>query len=217
MTDFPPTSRSRLRRVPERGRYDKSTIYPIIDEALICHVAFEHDGQPFVIPTIHARDGDRLLLHGARASRLLKVAQSGAPLSVAITLLDGLVMARSIFNHSMNYRSVVLFGRGRLVDEPAAKRQDLKTLSQRIAPGRWDDVRGPTEKELYATSLVSMALDSATAKVRSGPPGDDEADYALPVWAGVIPVQRVFAAPLPDPRLAPDLPLPNYLRDYRRP
>jgi uncharacterized protein len=216
MPAFSKTVRNRVRRAPERGRYDRAAIYEIIDEAMICHVAFVQDGQPFVIPTIHARLGDRLLFHGATKSRLVLHAAAGQPLSVAVTHLDGLVLARSIFHHSMNYRSVVLFGAGRLVVDDGEKLAGLKALSEHVMPGRWDDVRGPNAKEMKATALVSMGIDSASAKVRRGPPNDDEEDYDLPVWAGVLPVRYDFLDPEPDPRLKPDVPLPPYLRDYRR-
>lgn len=216
MPGFAKTERNTVRRVPERGQYDRKTIYDIVDEALICHVAFGQEDQPYVIPTIHARLDDQLLLHGATTSRLIRHAAAGHPLSVAITHLDGLVLARSVFHHSMNYRSVVLFGQGRLVADEAEKLAGLKVLSEHVMPGRWDDVRGPNVKEMKATSLVAMTIDSASAKVRTGPPGDDEEDYDLPVWAGVLPIRQQFLAPVSDPRLAAGVTPPAYLRDYRR-
>jgi len=214
--DFEQEQRNRVRRIPERGHYDKETIYAIVDEALICHVAFAVDGQPFVVPTIHARMGDELILHGAKASRLLKHIEAGHPVSVAITLLDGLVMARSVFHSSMNYRSAVLFGTGRVLASAGEKLAALEALTEHLARGRWQDARQPTALELNATTVVAIAIDSASAKVRVGPPNDDAEDYALPIWAGVLPVQQQAGAPLPDPKLASGIAAPEYLGDYRR-
>ncbi|MBW7883416.1 MAG: pyridoxamine 5'-phosphate oxidase family protein [Caldilineaceae bacterium] len=216
MTSFTRSALNRVRRLQERGHYDKATIYPIIDEALICHVALVQDGQPFVIPTIHARMGDELILHGANASRLLQHIERGEPVCVGITLLDGLVLARSVFHSSMNYRSVVLFGRGRVVSEPAAKLAALEALSEHLAQGRWQDARKPTARELKATKVVAIAIDSASAKVRSGPPGDDEADYDLPIWAGVVPLDLRAEPPEPDPRLPDGTAVPAYAAHYVR-
>jgi nitroimidazol reductase NimA-like FMN-containing flavoprotein (pyridoxamine 5'-phosphate oxidase superfamily) len=216
MNYFEKENRNRLRRLPERGHYDTETIYQIIDEALLCHVGFVQEGRPYVIPTIHARERDRLYLHGAKASRLLKVVQAGEQLCITITLLDGLVLARSVFHHSMNYRSAVLFGHGRLVDEEGEKLHGLKVISEHIMPGRWDDARRPTAKELKATSLVAVSIDSASAKVRTGPPEDDEEDYGLPIWAGLLPIRQSVMDPLADPRMEMDVPLPGYLKSYRR-
>ena len=213
---FEQTPRNRVRRIPQRGRYDQATIYAIIDAALICHVAFAVDGQPFVIPTIHARMGDELILHGAKASRLLKHIQAGHPVSVAITLLDGLVMARSVFHSSMNYRSVVLFGHGRTLESSDEKLAALAALTEHLARGRWQDARQPTPQELEATTVVAIAFDSASAKVRMGPPSDEAEDYALPVWAGVLPLQLTALPPVADPQLAPDIKAPDYLVHYRR-
>lgn len=214
MAEFEKNKRNRVARVAKRASYDRDTIYQIIDEALICHVGFAQDGQPFVIPTIHARDGDKLIFHGAPASRLQKHAGAGVELSVSITLLDGLVLARSVFHHSMNYRSVVLFGRGYLVDEEAEKLHCLQVLTERIMPGRWEDARQPNPKEMQATSVVVMKIEDASAKIRSGPPGDDEEDYQLSVWAGVLPVQEVIHQPVADPSLSPGIELPDYIRRY---
>ena len=214
--DFEQEQRNRVRRIPERGHYDKETIYAIVDEALICHVAFAVDGQPFVVPTIHARMGDELILHGAKASRLLKHIEAGHPVSVAITLLDGLVMARSVFHSSMNYRSAVLFGTGRVLASAGEKLAALEALTEHLARGRWQDARQPTALELNATTVVAIAIDSASAKVRVGPPNDDAEDYALPIWAGVLPVQQQAGSPLPDPKLASGIAAPEYLVDYRR-
>lgn len=214
--DFEQEPRNRVRRIPERGHYDKATIYAIVDEALICHVAFAVDGQPFVVPTIHARMGDELILHGAKASRLLKHIEAGHPVSVAITLLDGLVMARSVFHSSMNYRSAVIFGAGRVLASDDEKLAALEALTEHLARGRWQDARRPTALELNATTVVALAIDSASAKVRTGPPNDDAEDYALPIWAGVVPLQQTPLPLQPDPKLAAGIVAPDYLVDYRR-
>jgi nitroimidazol reductase NimA-like FMN-containing flavoprotein (pyridoxamine 5'-phosphate oxidase superfamily) len=209
-------NRSRVRRGAHRADYDRATVYAIIDEALYCHVGFAQDGQPYVIPTNHGRDGDRILLHGSVASRLMQVVESGAPLCVTFTLLDGLVLARSVFSHSVNYRSAVVFGTGALVSDPDEKLAALAAITEHIMPGRWSDARRPTDKELAATSVVSIAIESASAKVRTGPPGDDEADYALPVWAGVLPMRRAFLSPQPDPNRRAEVDVPEYIADYWR-
>ncbi len=215
--DFEVTSRNRLTRYPKRGHYDKATIYPILDEALICHVGFAIDGEPFVIPTLHARMGDTLLLHGLKGGRLLEHVEAGNPLCVSVTVLDGLVLARTAFNHSMNFRSVVLFGHGAAIEEPAAKLAALECLTEQVAPGRWRDVRPPNDKELKMTTIVAIAIESATAKIRQGPPGDDGEDLAYPVWAGVLPLPIVPQAPERDPRQTTDQPLPAYVKAYVRP
>jgi len=182
-----PPDRIRVKRIPKRGRYDRETIDAILDEALFCHVGFVVDGQPYVIPTLHARVGDVLYLHGSAASRMQRHAASGAPICVTVTLFDGLVLAKSVFNHSVNYRSVVVFGTATLVDGDE-KRNALHALAEQLAPGRWDEARQPTQKELKATSILSLRLDEASAKMRSGGPEDDPEDEELPVWAGVVPV-----------------------------
>ncbi len=213
MSDFPKTDRNRVRRKPQRGDYQKETIYQIIDEAPICHVGFVVDGQPYVIPTLHARQGDVLFLHGAPASRLLKVIETGAEVCITMTLVDGIVLARSAFHHSINYRSALLFGRGAIVTEPGQKMAALAAITEHIAPGRWSEVRQPSQQELDATTVVAVPIASASAKIRSGPPLDDEVDYELPIWAGVLPLTLVSGAPEPDPRLPADIPLPPSLRD----
>jgi len=195
MTDVLKTERSRIRRLPDRGHYDRATIDAIFDEALICHVSFVQDGQPFAIPTLHARDGDTLLLHGATTSRLLRHIAAGGEVCVAATILDGLVLAKSVFHHSVNYRSVVLFGRGELVEEDAAKLAALKAFTEKLAPGRWAEARQPNATELKATSVVRIAIEEASAKVRAGGPKDDPEDLALDVWAGVIPIQLTRGEP----------------------
>ena len=214
---FDVTPRNRLMRYPKRGHYDKATIYPILDEALVCHVGFAIDGQPYVIPTIHARMGDDLLLHGLKGGRMLEHINAGNPVCMTVTLLDGLVLAHTVFNHSMNYRSVVLYGRGATIEEPAAKLAALECLTEQVARGRWRDARPPTEKELMATTIVSLAIESATAKIRQGPPGDDGEDLDYPVWAGVVPLPMVPQAAETDPKQTVAYPLPDYVTPYRRP
>jgi len=211
MSEFAKTSQNRVQRIPARGAYDKATIYPIVDEALICHVGLVEEGAPVVIPTLHARDGDQLLLHGASTSRLMKVAASGAPLCITVTQVDGLVLARSVFHHSANYRSAVLFGRGRLVTEEAEKMAALAFFTEKLLPGRWGDARVPSAIELKATSVVTVAIESASAKTRAGGPNDDAEDYALDVWAGVLPIQSHFLAPEADSQLRAEIALPEYI------
>lgn len=208
---FAKTPRNTVKRIPDRGKYDAETIYPILDAALICHVGFVQDEQPFVIPTIHARQGDSIYLHGAKASRLLKHVASGEPICITVTLLDGLVLARSTFHSSMNYRSATVYGRGRLIEDEAEKVTALTVISEHLMPGRWEDSRQPTPLELNATSVVEITIESASAKVRSGPPNDDEADYALPIWAGVVPIQQQLLKPLADPNLGAGIEVPGYI------
>lgn len=215
MSEFPVDDRNRLRRKPQRGSYERDVVYAILDEALYCHVGFVEDGWPVVIPTLHARQDDTLYLHGARASRLLKHVAAGHPVCVAATLVDGLVLARSVFHHSLNYRSAVVFGHGRPV-EGAETREALRLLTEHVARGRWDEARLPTPQEEAATAVVAIAIERASAKIRSGPPIDDDGDYDLPIWAGVVPVVQQFLDPIPDPRLRDDIPLPDSLRAYRR-
>jgi uncharacterized protein len=200
-----------LRRLPKRGSYDRAAVYSILDEGFVCHVGFVAQGQPFVIPTAYGRSGDELYIHGARASRMLKALRDGAEVCVTITLLDGLVLARSAFHHSMNYRSVVIFARARLVTSSEEKTRALEAFTEHVMPGRWADIRWPSAQELDATLVLAIPLTEAAAKVRTGPPVDDEEDYALPVWAGVLPLVTQTLDPVPDPRLAPDTPLPSHL------
>ena len=216
MTEFPQTAQNRVRRMPTRGAYDKATIYPIVDEALICHVGLIEAEQPVVIPTLHARDGDQILLHGATTSRLLRYAATGAPLCITVTLVDGLVLARSIFHHSINYRSAVLFGRGVLIEGEAAKLAALERFTEKLIPGRWDDARMPNAVELKATAVVAVTIESASAKIRTGPPKDDEEDYALAVWAGVLPLHQSVGEPLPDPAARTEIRVPDYIVNYRQ-
>src|SRR5262245_43278192 len=213
---FPQTDRTTLKRLPKRGHFDRETINTILDEGFICHVGFVVNGQPFVIPTGYARVDDKLYIHGSQASRMLKTLSQGVDVCVTITLVDGLVLARSAFHHSINYRSVVVFGNAKLVDDREEKNSALLALSEHFIMGRWDDVREPNEQELRATTVLSMQLEEASAKVRSGPPLDDEEDYALPIWAGVVPLKMVAGEPINDPRLSPGIGAPAYAKAYER-
>jgi nitroimidazol reductase NimA-like FMN-containing flavoprotein (pyridoxamine 5'-phosphate oxidase superfamily) len=213
---FPQTDRTKLKRLPKRGHFDRETVYAILDEGFICHVGFVMDGQPFVIPTGYARAGDKLYLHGSQASRMLRSLAGGVDACVTVTIVDGLVLARSAFHHSMNYRSVLVFGRATLVDEPKEKYAALVALSEHIVPGRWADVREPNEQELKQTTVLCLPLEEASAKIRTGPPLDDEEDYALPMWAGVVPLKLTAGEPINDPRLPADIPVPDYAAHYKR-
>jgi nitroimidazol reductase NimA-like FMN-containing flavoprotein (pyridoxamine 5'-phosphate oxidase superfamily) len=210
------TARTTLRRLPQRGAFDRESINQILDEGFICHVGFAVEGQPFVIPTGYARFEDKLFIHGSQASRMLRTVGQGIDVCVTVTLIDGLVLARSAFHHSMNYRSVVVFGRATVVNEREEKLAALRALSEHMIPRRWDDVRKPNERELQLTTVLSVPLEEASAKVRTGPPLDDEEDYELDVWAGVIPLRLIANAPIPDPRLPPEIDPPTYALDYSR-
>lgn len=216
MAQRAPTDRTRVRRVPARASYDRRTVDAILDETLVSHVGFVQDGEPVVIPTLHARDGDRLLLHGSSASRLLRTLGEDIPVCATATLVDGLVLARSAFHHSVNYRSVVVFGRARRVEPPAERLKALELFTEKLVPGRWPEVRAPNTKELKATRVLELPLDEASTKVRTGPPVDDEPDYALPVWAGVLPMSTAIEEPEPDPRLDPKTELPAHVAAWRR-
>lgn len=205
------TERTRLQRLPARGAHDRATVHAIIDAALVGHLGIAVDGQPFVIPTLVARDGDRVLLHGSAASRTLRVLRAGAPACLTVTLTDGLVLARSAFHHSINYRSAVVLGTATEVTGEEAKTVALTRFTERLLPGRWDDCRPPTKQELKGTAVFELPIEEASAKARTGPPGDDDADYALPHWAGVVPVQTSYGAPEPDPGRRADVPVPGYL------
>jgi nitroimidazol reductase NimA-like FMN-containing flavoprotein (pyridoxamine 5'-phosphate oxidase superfamily) len=209
-----PTPRTRIVREPQRAVYDRAAANQILDEAFLCHVGFVVDGQPYVIPTSYGRDGDVLYIHGSSASRMLRNLNQGVPVCVTVTLLDGLVLARSIFNHSMNYRSVVILGTATLVDDPAEKLAALRALSEHIIPNRWDDSRQPNEKELKATSILRLPINEFSAKVRVGPAVDDEEDYAFPTWAGVIPLETTVGVAIRDERCEQDM--PAYLKNYSR-
>ena len=213
----PASERVTVKRFPQRAFYDRAVIDAILDEGLICHVGFSVDSQPFVIPTIYARDGDRLYVHGSQASRMLRALRGGIPVCVTVTLLDGLVLARSAFNHSMNYRSVVILGTSVEVADPAAKLAALKAISDHVIPGRWEEVRHPNDFELEGTTVLAVPISEASAKIRRGPPMDDDADYALPVWAGQLPLKLEVQAPVANPRLAPSISVPGYIANYRRP
>jgi uncharacterized protein len=210
------TERTMLRRLPKRGSHDPKDVYAILDAAFLAHVGFNVNGQPFVIPTLYGREGDKLYLHGSAASRMLLELESGAPACVTVTLVDGLVLARSAFHHSMNYRSVVAFGTARKIDDPARKTHALRVISENVIAGRWNDVRSPTEKELKATIVLEFSMEEASAKVRTGPPLDDEEDYALPVWAGLLPLQLNAKSPEPDPRIVNGVAVPEYITCYRK-
>jgi uncharacterized protein len=216
MTDFSKTAKNSIKRLPERGYYDRETIYNILDEALICHVGFVQGGQPHVIPINFARIDDTIVLHGAKASRLLKHIEAGYPICVEATIVDGLVLARSVFHHSINYRSVVLFGTGCLIVDGQEKLAALEAVAEHLIPGRWKEARRPNRKELNATSVVSIRIDEASAKVRVGPPVDEEEDYALPVWAGVLPLQEMPSVPIQDELQSKDVSLPEYISQYSR-
>jgi uncharacterized protein len=211
-----PTSRTTVRRLPERGHYDAATIHAILDAGFLCHVGFVDDGQPFVIPTAYARMAERVVIHGSAASRMLKALAAGAKACLTVTLVDGLVLARSAFHHSMNYRSVVVLGTARELLDAREKRAALDAIVEQIVPGRLAHVRPPSELELKATRVVWLPLDEASAKLRTGAPKDDEEDYALPVWAGELPLRLTPQPPVADPRLAPGVPLPAHVSGWRR-
>lgn len=207
METFTPTDRTQVRRLAKRAVYDKAQIYSILDEGFICHVGFVVDGQPYVIPTGYARAGDQIYIHGSAASRMLRTLDQGVDICVTVTLVDGFVLARSAFHHSMNYRSVVVFGKARVVAGAEEKLAALRSFTNHIVPGRWEEVRRPNEQELKSTSVLALALDEVSAKVRTGPPIDDEEDYALPVWAGVVPLRAQAGEPLPDSRVPAGVPV----------
>lgn len=217
MQSFHPTERTITRRKPERASYDPTVVEAILDEGLFCHVGFTVNGQPYVIPTIYARVDDRLYVHGSAASRMLRSLREGIPVCVTVTLLDGLVLARSAFHHSMNYRSVVVLGTAVEVTGHTERLRALKAIVEHVIPDRWEDVRWPNKQELKATTVLSLPLEEVSAKVRTGPPIDDEADYQLGCWAGEIPLQLTPQAVVPDRRLEPGITPPTYVLGYRRP
>lgn len=214
--NFTPTQRSTLKRLPKRGHYERDSVYQILDEGLVCHVGFVANGQPFVIPTAYGRIEDKLYIHGSPASRMLRSLSAGIDICVTVTLIDGLVLARSAFHHSMNYRSVVVFGTATTVQDAEEKLEALYAFSEHIVAGRWAEVRPPNRQELAGTLVLALPLTEASAKVRTGPPVDDEADYDLPVWAGEIPLQIVATQPINDPRLNPETQPPSYVCNYSR-
>ena len=213
---FRVSERTRVVREANRAVYDRQAIYKILDEGFVCHVGFAADGQPFVIPTMFARVGDAIYFHGSAASRMLRGASNGLPVCVTVTLLDGLVLARSVFNHSMNYRSVVALGTATLISEPMEKWEALQAFTEKLIPGRWNDARQPTEQELKATSILKLSLTEVSAKVRTGGVEDDADDYGLRVWAGVIPLRLAAEAAIRDERCDLSIPMPAYAADYHR-
>lgn len=216
-SEQPVSERVRVKRLPKRGHYDRESINSILDEGFICHVGFVVNGQPYVIPTGYARVDDDIYIHGSAASRMLREIAKGVDVCVTVTLLDGLVLARSAFHHSINYRSVVILGRAELVSDADEKSNALEALTEHIVPGRWKDVRWPNELELKATSVLRLPINEASAKIRTGGPVDDEEDYALAVWAGVLPIGLFPGSPIPDDRLASGTEIPQNVREYKRP
>jgi len=216
MSEFTPTERTQVKRLPKRGKYDAETVHKILDEAFVCHVGFVVDGQPYVIPTNFGRVGDKVYLHGSAASRMLRTLSEGIPVCVTVTLVDGLVLARSAFHHSVNYRSVVILGTAKLVEDPAEKMEALRLFTEHIMKGRWDEIRWPNEQELKGTTVLALPLEEVSAKVRVGGPIDDEEDHSLPVWAGVLPLSQTKGEPIPDGRLKAGTPVPEYISRYKR-
>jgi nitroimidazol reductase NimA-like FMN-containing flavoprotein (pyridoxamine 5'-phosphate oxidase superfamily) len=216
MSKFTPTERTKVRRLPDRGKYDSESVYGILDEAFVCHVGFIVEGQPYVIPTGFARVNDTLYIHGSAASRMLRTLADGVQVCVTITLIDGIVMARSGFHSSMNYRSVVILGRATQVEGRDEKLAALAAFSEQVMPGRWKDLRETSDAELKGTLVLTLPLKEVSAKVRTGPPKDDEVDYALPLWAGVVPLKVTAGNPIDDPRLPKGTEPPDYARNYKR-
>lgn len=210
------TERTRVVRLPKRGAYDRETINAILDEAFICHVGFVVDGQPYVVPTAYGRIGDDLYIHGSSASRMLRELSKEVDVCVTVTLVDGLVLARSAFHHSINYRSVVILGKATLVEDAEEKDRSLEAITEHIVHGRWPDIRWPNELELKATSVLKLPISEASAKVRTGPPIDDEEDYEMNVWAGVLPLSIAYGEPIADPRLADGVAIPGHVRNQTR-
>lgn len=207
-----PTDRTKVRRLPARGSNEWSDICSILDAAFLAHVGFSVDSQPFVIPTLYGRREETIYLHGSAASRMMRELEQGVPACVSVTIVDGLVLARSAFHHSMNYRSVVAFGIARKIQEDSAKKDALQVISEQVIAGRWEDVRPPAPNELKATTVLAFEIEEASAKVRTGPPKDDEEDYVLPIWAGVLPIHLKHGAAIADPLLHPDMAVPEYLK-----
>jgi uncharacterized protein len=213
---FEQTNRTKLKRIPKRGDFDRETVYKILDEAFICHIGFTVDGQTFVIPTAYGRKGDTLFVHGSAASRMMREMSKSIDVCVTVTLVDGLVLARSAFHHSMNYRSVVIFGNAEIIDDEAEKNDALFAFTEHLIKGRWDDVRPPNSKELKATTVLRLPINEASAKIRTGDPIDDEEDYSLDVWAGVIPLKLSTEKPVSDAKLEKGLEIPDYAPNYSR-
>jgi len=217
MSNFTPTERTKVRRKPDRGRYDHKLIYSILDEAFVCHVGFIADGQPFVVPTNYVRVGDKLFLHGSKASRLMKTLASGAPFCLSVTLLDGIVFAPSATGHSVNYRSVVVIGKAEPIDDPQAKLAAMRDFVEYVIRGRWASVRPPSEQELRGTMVLAVPLKEVSAKVRTGPAVDGDENYATSVWTGVLPFRWTPGTPVPDPRGNSSIPVPENILHYSRP
>ncbi len=211
-----PTEKTRLSRLPKRGHFDRETINAILDEGFFCHVGFVVDGQPYVIPTGFARIGDDLMIHGSSASRMMRSLADGVDVCVTVTLVDGLVLARSAFHHSVNYRSVVILGKAEVVTEPGEKNKALEAFTEHIVRGRWADVRWPTELELKATTVLKLPINEASAKIRTGDPVDDDEDYAMDVWAGVLPLKIQAGTPIDDTKLRPGIDVPDHVQNYKR-
>ena len=216
MSGFTPTERTALKRLPTRGEYDRDAVFEILDEAFICQVGFIVDGKPVVIPTSYGRVADDLYIHGSAASRMLRSLEQGIDVCVSVTLIDGLVLARSAFHHSINYRSIVIFGKANVVDDSNEKTRALQAFTEHVVPGRWEEVRQPDENELKATLVLKLPLTEVSAKVRTGPPIDDEDDYNLAVWAGVVPLRLIADAPVIDDRVPTGIEAPEYVREYSR-
>ena len=217
MNDFQPTANTTLKRLPQRGSFERNTVNAILDAAFLCHVGFVVEGQPFVIPTSYARVDDELFIHGSAASRMLRNLSEGIPVCVTVTLVDGLVLARSAFHHSINYRSVVVFGTAQLVTDEQAKFDALKAFTEHVIPGRWPEIREPNAQELKGTTVLALPLQEASAKIRTGPPIDDDEDMALPVWAGVLPLTVTAGEPQADPHLSAATPVPAHVTRYGKP
>ena len=214
---YEPTERTAVKRLPARGSYDRAVVHQILDEGLICHLGFVVDGQPFVIPTIYVRIGETIYVHGSPASRMLRTLEQGVPACVTVTHVDGLVLARSAFHHSMNYRSVVVLGTATVVDDTTKKLEILHKLTNHLIHGRWEEVRQPSPEELRRTLVLEIPIQEVSAKIRVGPPLDEEEDYELPVWAGVLPLRVTASSPIADPRLSADTDVPDYAARYYGP
>jgi nitroimidazol reductase NimA-like FMN-containing flavoprotein (pyridoxamine 5'-phosphate oxidase superfamily) len=217
MSETYQTERTTVKRIPQRGHYDRDTVHQILDAGMVAHVGFVADGRPMVIPMVYVRVGEAVCLHGSSASRMMKALAYGAEVCLTVTLLDGLVLARSAFHHSVNYRSVVVLGTAEVVEDPVRKVEVLRALSEHLIPGRWDDVRGPSEVELRGTLVLAIPIREASAKIRTGPPKDDEDDLTLPVWAGEVPLRMVPGEPVGAPGVLPNVVLPPYAASYGGP